>query len=238
MAVPVGKIAATVGKKVVKTVATSEGREKLYAVIFIILFLIFFIGTIPVAIATSAVSEIADFFGLTEEETGELQSIQDELQGYFPEEFEEEENIEIKGQYPVPLSGKVRITSKYGYRMDPKTGERAFHSGMDIVSNIAGGGNIIAIADGVVVKALTSAQSSGYGNMVMVYHEEEDFYTLYAHMQELRVLVGAKVKAYQILGVEGSTGRVTGRHLHFEMRRKITKDTVFNPYPYIFKNEE
>lgn len=234
MAVPVTKIAITVGKEVVKTVTTSEGREKLYATVFVVMFIFLFIGTIPTVIAGSVASEIAEFFGLSEEETQDLEGFQQELENFYPEEFEGAENVELNGRYPIPISGKVIVSSKYGYRSDPKTGVRAFHSGVDLVSNVAGGGNIIAIADGKIVKALTTEQSSGYGNMVMIYHEEEDFYSLYAHMQELRVFAGTEVKAYQIIGKEGETGRVTGRHLHFEMRRKITKDTVFNPYPYLY----
>lgn len=231
------KTAIIVGKKVIATVSTEEGRNKLVTILFGTFMVLFLALMIPILLVQNAVDKIADYFGLSEQEIEELEDYKEQMKEYFPEEFEDEGNVELNGDYPVPLSGKVRITSKYGYRMDPKTKERAFHAGIDMVSNISSGGNIIAIADGTVISSLPPTQSRGYGNMVMIYHEEEDFYTLYAHMSERRVFEGDKVKSYQVLGIEGATGRVTGRHLHFEMRRKLTKDSAFNPYPYLFKKK-
>ena len=118
--------------------------------------------------------------------------------------------------FPLPV-GSYTITSCFGVRIDPVTGESGDnHGGIDIAAS--SGTPIYAWKSGVVV---TSSTSSSYGNYVVVDHGEingENFYTLYAHMTERSVMTGDTVQAGQQLGTVGSTGKSTGPHLHFEIR--------------------
>lgn len=110
-----------------------------------------------------------------------------------------------------PASG--RISSSYGYRVHPVTGEKdSLHAGTDI----AGGGAIVASRAGTV----TSAEFSDiYGYSVIIDHGD-GYSTLYAHMQaNLSVAPGQSVSQGQQLGIMGTTGRSTGVHLHFEVRK-------------------
>ncbi|MDP1735297.1 MAG: M23 family metallopeptidase [Sulfuritalea sp.] len=102
--------------------------------------------------------------------------------------------------------------STYGWRVDPFTGERAMHEGVDFVA-ISGTG-IRAAAAGVVISAERHPQ---YGNMVEVDHGK-DLTTRYAHASKILVKAGQMVKRGQKIAEVGSTGRSTGPHLHFEVR--------------------
>lgn len=97
-------------------------------------------------------------------------------------------------------------TSSYGWRWG-----RA-HTGVDIAVNV--GDSIYAAFDGVVRVA---KYNGGYGNMVLIRHHN-NLETLYGHMSVLKVKSGQKVKAGDVIGLGGSTGRSTGPHLHFECR--------------------
>ncbi len=102
--------------------------------------------------------------------------------------------------------------STYGWRVDPFTGERAMHEGVDFVA--VPGTGIKAAAAGVVISAERHAQ---YGNMVEIDHGK-DLTTRYAHALKLHVKPGQLVKRGQKIADVGSTGRSTGPHLHFEVR--------------------
>ena len=102
--------------------------------------------------------------------------------------------------------------SAYGWRVDPFTGERALHEGVDFVAPI--GTNIAAAASGVVVSAERHPQ---YGNLVEIDHGN-DLTTRYAHASKILVKPGQLVKRGQNVAEVGSTGRSTGPHLHFEVR--------------------
>lgn len=102
--------------------------------------------------------------------------------------------------------------SGYGWRIDPFTGERAMHEGVDFVAER--GTPIVAAAGGVVVTAEYHPQ---YGNMVEIDHGN-GLTTRYAHASRLLVKQGALVKRGQRIAELGSTGRSTGPHLHFEVR--------------------
>ena len=101
----------------------------------------------------------------------------------------------------------------YGWRKDPFTGEREFHQGVDIVANK--GTPILATADGVITRA---TRYMGYGKMVHISHSY-GMATRYAHMSEILVRPGQKVKRGDVIGKVGSTGRSTGPHLHYEVFR-------------------
>ncbi len=117
------------------------------------------------------------------------------------------ENIEPKGK-PVKSGW---ISSYYGYRNDPFTGKRQFHSGIDFAGRK--GTPILAAAGGVVVKA---GKNGRYGNMVEIDHKN-GYHTRYGHASEILVHVGDVVKKGQEIAKMGSTGRSTGPHLHFEV---------------------
>ncbi len=115
--------------------------------------------------------------------------------------------------WPVPCSS--RISSSFGYRADPFTGQTTGHAGIDIDGFGNDGKPVVAAAGGTVIAAVSG--SSGYGNYVTIDHGN-GYQTVYAHMATLSVSYGQSVSAGQELGTLGSTGRSTGTHCHFEVR--------------------
>ena len=117
-----------------------------------------------------------------------------------------------KAPFANPVKNAFRFTSKFGFRRDPKTGGRRMHSGDDFA---AGSGTpLYATADGVVTHA---GWQSGYGRLVKIKHEF-GIETRYAHQSRIRVKVGQRVSRGQHIGDMGASGRVTGVHLHYEVR--------------------
>lgn len=128
------------------------------------------------------------------------------------------------GKLAYPLPQTYRVTSNFGNRTDPITGQKAYHSGMDIGAPY--GTSILAAADGIVIAAQFV---SGYGNYVIIDHGS-GIWTLYAHMSKITVKKGDEVEVGQKIGEVGSTGRSTGNHLHFEVRKN---QTAVDPAPYL-----
>lgn len=116
------------------------------------------------------------------------------------------------------------ISSGFGYRSDPFTGEGAFHAGLDFKGPI--GAPIYAAAKGTVSFV---GQRQGYGNCVEIDHGN-GLLTRYAHMSAFRAAIGQPVKAGDQIGAIGSSGRSTGPHLHFEVR---INDRPVNPRPFL-----
>lgn len=117
----------------------------------------------------------------------------------------------------VPTQHPIRggdAGSRFGWRIDPFTGQKALHTGLDFQADT--GTPILAAAGGVVVASEVHPQ---YGNMVEVDHGN-DLITRYAHASKLLVKKGDLVKRGQQVALVGSTGRSTGPHLHFEVREK------------------
>ena len=112
--------------------------------------------------------------------------------------------------WPLPCS--QRVTSRFGNRSDPFTGETRYHSGIDIDGYGNDGAPVIAAASGTVI---TASYDSAYGNYVIIDHGGTS--TVYAHMSGLAVYEGQTVSQGQEIGYVGSTGRATGTHLHFEV---------------------
>ncbi|MFG1509156.1 peptidoglycan DD-metalloendopeptidase family protein [Saccharospirillum sp. HFRX-2] len=106
------------------------------------------------------------------------------------------------------------MSSRYGYRNDPFTGDVAWHDGVDFAGK--DGSNIIAVAAGVVTWA---SERYGYGNMVEINHGN-GYVTRYAHAKEVLVNVGDVVKKNDVIALMGSTGRSTGPHTHFEVHHR------------------
>lgn len=116
--------------------------------------------------------------------------------------------------YSWPLEGEHPITSYFGYRKDPFTGEIAYHEAIDI--GTPQGTPILAAADGVVTIAnSTDLWGGGWGLYVKIQHDSS-YSTLYAHCSAIAVTNGQEVKKGQVIGYVGSTGNSTGYHLHWE----------------------
>ena len=112
--------------------------------------------------------------------------------------------------WPLPCS--TRVTSRFGTRSDPFTGESRYHSGIDIDGYGNDGAPVVAAASGEVI---TASYDGSYGNYVIIDHGGTS--TVYAHMSGLAVSVGQSVSQGQTIGYVGATGRATGTHLHFEV---------------------
>jgi murein DD-endopeptidase MepM/ murein hydrolase activator NlpD len=120
--------------------------------------------------------------------------------------------------FVLPVSGT--ISSPYGWRKDPFTGEPDFHHGVDIAS--PSGSGIFAAGKGRVV---FSGWKKGYGNVVEIEHRD-GLSTLYAHNAKNLVREGEEVGHYQLIALVGDTGKSTGPHLHYEVKKN---GEVVNP---------
>lgn len=131
----------------------------------------------------------------------------------------------------LPFDGEMRITSAYGMRTDPISGQRKRHGGLDIVGEDytirAVTGGVVAVSQMVTDKANATWQ---WGNYVCVLGDDGN-YIYYCHMAERRVRAGQRVSAGDILGIMGSTGYSTGNHLHFEVRSGT--NVVLDPAAYL-----
>lgn len=116
-------------------------------------------------------------------------------------------------QWPLPVVGT--ITSQFGHRVDPITGEVSSHTGTDIAC--AEGTPILAAADGIVTVANgLDSWGGSYGYYIQIDHGG-GLETLYAHCSSICVTTGQQVQAGEVIGYVGHTGRATGNHLHFEV---------------------
>jgi murein DD-endopeptidase MepM/ murein hydrolase activator NlpD len=123
-----------------------------------------------------------------------------------------------------PVNGVLR--SSFGGRCDPLSGEGTFHTGVDLAA--ATGTPVHVTADGVVTSA---GWSGSYGKLVVVDHGN-GMETYYAHLSEFQVVPGQEVQRGQVIALSGGTGRVTGPHMHYEVR---LHGTPINPYKYLVK---
>lgn len=117
-------------------------------------------------------------------------------------------------------------SSNYGWRIDPFTGQKAFHEGVDFMAD--SGTPIHAAGGGIVVYADTYA---GYGNMLEIDHGN-GLISRYAHASKMLAKVGDVVMKGQKIGEVGNTGRSTGPHLHFEVRHRGAPQ---NPEHYLHR---
>jgi murein DD-endopeptidase MepM/ murein hydrolase activator NlpD len=116
------------------------------------------------------------------------------------------------------------ITDSFGERLDPFSGEGAFHTGVDVASDY--GAPVHATADGVVTIVENHA---GYGRLVVVDHGF-GITTWYAHMSAFATIAGSRVKRGQVIGYCGISGRSTGPHVHYEVRMN---NAPVNPWRYM-----
>lgn len=129
--------------------------------------------------------------------------------------------------WPLKDGGEGYISSGFGFRKDPMTGERVFHEGLDIGTWY--GTPVTATADGTVVFAGWQAD---YGRLIIVDHGY-GYQTRYGHNSKIAVKPGDTIKRGTIIGYTGNSGRSTGPHLHYEVRvNGIPRD----PVEYYFRN--
>lgn len=125
-----------------------------------------------------------------------------------------------------PVIGAIR--SPFGGRTDPFSGEGAFHAGIDLTAPI--GTQVHVTADGTVEAAFYSGR---YGKLIVVDHGN-GIETRYAHLSEFLVVPGQEVRRNEVIGLSGASGRVTGPHVHYEVR---VAGTPVNPFKYMGKAE-
>ena len=107
----------------------------------------------------------------------------------------------------------AKVSSGFGMRTDPFHGKHRFHNGVDLAAEM--GAPVKTPYDGVVKKVATS---KGFGKFVVVEHKG-GYTSLYGHLSEHKVSEGTKVFKGDVVGLLGQTGRATGPHVHFELKR-------------------
>lgn len=110
-----------------------------------------------------------------------------------------------------PVAANHRVISGFGMRLNPVSGDKSFHKGVDIAAPIRS--RVVAAREGVVVHA---GLRDGYGVVVEIDHGD-DLVTRYAHLDTAYPVAGARVRAGDLIGLVGSSGRGTGPRLHFEV---------------------
>ncbi len=123
----------------------------------------------------------------------------------------------------VPLQG-TRLSDHFGMRTHPVTRKRSMHNGVDFAA--PRGTKVYATADGVVE---FSGRQSGFGKLVIMQHSF-GFKTYFAHLDKLNVEAGDLVAKGQLIAHSGNSGRSTGPHLHYEVRRLFT---AIDPAPFL-----
>jgi murein DD-endopeptidase MepM/ murein hydrolase activator NlpD len=122
--------------------------------------------------------------------------------------------LAIPAIQPVSNKNLNRVSSGFGYRIDPVYKVTKFHAGLDFAAPM--GTPIYATADGVVQNA--GFNTGGYGNEVVINHGY-GYQTLYGHMFKVKAHVGQVVKRGEVIGYVGSTGKSTGPHCHYEVHK-------------------
>lgn len=126
--------------------------------------------------------------------------------------------------WPLADKGDAYISSNFGWRSDPFTGEQQFHEGLDI--GVWYNTPVLATADGVIDFV---GRNGGYGLLVVIDHGF-GFETRYAHLNKVKVKKGQRVKRQDVIGLSGNSGRSNGPHLHYEVR---TNNIPQNPSHYL-----
>ena len=144
--------------------------------------------------------------------------------------------LESKGNFmnlnsPIPSDWKTKVTSLYGYRADPFTSEKKFHTGIDIADSE--GTPLLALFDGTITNV--SYDEDGYGHYVELTDKEGNT-ALYAHASRISSSVGQAVKKGDEIAKMGTTGRSTGSHLHLELY--LSGGIRVNPYFYLYSESD
>ena len=126
-------------------------------------------------------------------------------------------NANATGSFLWPVASYLYVSSRFGLRVHPITGEKKSHTGIDIASNQ---GTAVYASDGGSVTL--AGWNGGYGNCIMIDHGN-GYVTLYGHLSSISVSVGQTVSQGATIGAVGSTGNSTGPHLHFEVLKNGTR---------------
>jgi murein DD-endopeptidase MepM/ murein hydrolase activator NlpD len=139
------------------------------------------------------------------------------------EEFYQDQSVLLASTPSVwPVRGY--LSAGFGNRLDPFTGQRDFHAGLDISAPV--GTRVQSPADGVIVSA---GQKGAYGNSIIIDHGY-GVVTRYGHLSGFNVKPGQRVKRGDVIGFVGDTGRSTAPHLHYEV---WVRNQAQNPIHYI-----
>jgi murein DD-endopeptidase MepM/ murein hydrolase activator NlpD len=119
------------------------------------------------------------------------------------------------GVWHYPIAVGSPVTSEFGWRIHPISGDRRFHSGLDLAA--AAGTSVLAVTAAQVQSA---GRNGGYGLAIVLQDATGNTQMLYGHLSEILVQPRQWVQPGQVIGEVGSTGNSTGPHLHFEVRRR------------------
>ena len=132
----------------------------------------------------------------------------------------------------LPVNEGTPTTDTYGPRIDPISGEQAFHAGLDYAGNT--NDPIYATMSGTVMVA--EFNNGGLGNVIWIKHDNDNYFSAYAHLETFNVSAGDKVTKGQRIGGMGTTGYSTGVHLHFVIATVLwgnKADTTIDPEVYL-----
>ena len=174
---------------------------------------------LTVSILQLSVDEISELYNFDDEQKALLEELMSdeysdlwgELLGASGQIIQSGSSFVGTGMFAWPFAEDQYISSPFGTRVDPISGEIKTHGGTDIAAPL--GTPILAAADGVVV---TATWHNSYGYYVKIKHDDT-YSTLYAHCSALHVSTGQTVKQGQVIADCGSTGYSTGPHLHYEV---------------------
>lgn len=113
-------------------------------------------------------------------------------------------------ELPVDMN-KARVTTPFGERLNPATGKKSMHTGLDLASRL--GEPVVAASTGTVIKAISDKTR---GNWIVVRHDQ-NYSTSYSHLKSMTVTAGQVIESGTVIGFVGSTGLSSGPHLHFEI---------------------
>ena len=133
----------------------------------------------------------------------------------------------------IPDPAKYNLSSRFGYRTDPFTGQARMHTGVDLAMKI--GNPVFATGDAVVESV--EFEFFGYGNCVILDHGF-GYKTLYAHLNSVSVIEGMKVKRGDQIGEVGKSGRASGAHLHYEVFYKGDRVNPLNYFDLSMSKQE
>lgn len=175
-------------------------------------------GTMDPANPHDAIFSLANYF-YNQAEAGEEGALNDlflesgEIDRVHAQENDYSSMLFIHDHWLWPVIGYTNISSPYGPRVDPITGEQGvFHDGVDIPA--PRGTPVVAIQDGEVVEVTSS--SSGYGHFIRLKHDG-GIQSFYGHLSKMGVKRGQRVLRGEMIGLVGNTGKSTGPHLHLGM---------------------
>lgn len=134
----------------------------------------------------------------------------------------------------IPSRQQFEISSQYGKRTDPVTGKAGtMHNGVDF--KIPVGTKLAAPTNGIVVYAGTGKKGSGYNNYgnVVAIRDGNGNVHLYGHMDKVNAYVGQMVTPGMNIGTSGNTGKSTGPHLHYEVRRNGKLGDTLDPMQFL-----